>query len=311
MGDDQQIYWCTWNGYRWNHQQVIPGAMTSSHPALASYADRLYCVYRGGDGDTQIYTSVFDFGTGWRSLGTFLGTPDVPRTSDGVALFAGNQLYMVWKETDDTLWTATLHSGIDKWMSPTPLKGQAGQALPHPLGIDLHATGQALPHPDPYRGDLHATGQAHPDPYRGDLHATGQAFMSYWFSSHSPSIATLPDRPPPSIDRFLLTWKGAANDTRIWQARFEGNGWSGPWFMSDVATAAAPAVAGDGKGRLWRVWRGAGEADIWWSTSTNEGDTWSPQKTVTASIALDTAMVPATSHHPALVVYPWSASHDF
>jgi hypothetical protein len=273
-GNDQQLYWSSWNGHRWTRQQPIPGAHSSSHPALASYAGRLYCVYRGGDNDTKIFHSSFDLLGGWRTPGTS-GMPNGPRTSDGVALFAGRELHMVWKEADGVgLWAATLDIATDSWVSLNPLKARSSHS-PSIAGLS-----GAAPHTDP----------KNPSP-SGNV---------------GGSVGVLPSA---QADRFLLTWKGAT-DTRIFQARFENNNWSSPVLIPGVATLDSPAIAGDGHGRLWRVWRGAGEPDIWWSTSANAGDTWSPQQTVAAGIALDTAMVPATSHHPALVVFPRSASQD-
>jgi hypothetical protein len=91
---DQALYWSRDLGNGWESQQRIPGVGTSTRPALANVAGRIYLAWKGVDGDNSIYWSTFDGVGAWSPQSRVNGVG----TSDSPALVGvGNQLFMFWK----------------------------------------------------------------------------------------------------------------------------------------------------------------------------------------------------------------------
>jgi hypothetical protein len=136
---------------------------------------------------------------------------------------------------------------------------------------------------------------------RGLMYWTDQRPLQGW-TSDTPSVApALQFTSGP--DTLLLTWKGADGDASIWQAGFDGGNWTPQSAIANVATNCGPAIAGDSRGRLWRVWRGADDdTQIWWSFSGDGGRNWSGQQTVMDSIGHDGVFDATTSHQPAVAI---------
>ncbi|MEU3776373.1 hypothetical protein AB0F11_24850 [Streptomyces sp. NPDC032472] len=52
------------SSHDWSPDEKLTDHRSKSHPALAVYNGKLYCVHRG-DGDSSLWWTVYDPGTGW------------------------------------------------------------------------------------------------------------------------------------------------------------------------------------------------------------------------------------------------------
>jgi hypothetical protein len=81
---------------------------------------------------------------------------------------------------------------------------------------------------------------------------------------------------------LYMAWRGVDDDQNLyWGVSFDGKWWSPQIQLSDRASADAPALAAF-QGKLFMVWRGAGEYNLWWSTYDGNADfKWSDQQQLT------------------------------
>jgi hypothetical protein len=56
-GNDEGIYYASFNGFAWSAQNSVPNVGTSDRPALAIFNNRLYAVWKGVGNDQGIYYS--------------------------------------------------------------------------------------------------------------------------------------------------------------------------------------------------------------------------------------------------------------
>jgi hypothetical protein len=80
-------------------------------------------------------------------------------------------------------------------------------------------------------------------------------------------------------DRLYMAWKGIEGDQGIYFSRFDGADWAPQQNVAGVGTSVGPALAVF-DGQLYMAWKGIeGDQGIYFSTS--DGDSWATQQLVT------------------------------
>jgi len=108
IGDDQRIWYSTFDDGYWEPQRHINGVGTSDGPFLVGLGDRLYLFWKGVDGDSWIYYTWRDAGSaGWAPQARVdvpMGEPHGPpvmrpiaSTHGPTAAPYGNRLVLAWK----------------------------------------------------------------------------------------------------------------------------------------------------------------------------------------------------------------------
>jgi hypothetical protein len=114
---DQNLYFATYDGSNWSQQSQIAGVASSVGPSLATFAGKMYAVWKGEGADQRLWFASYD-GTNWS------GQSQIPGVGSSVgASLAGayNKLYAVWKGegSDERLWYAD-YDGT-KWSGQTQI----------------------------------------------------------------------------------------------------------------------------------------------------------------------------------------------
>jgi hypothetical protein len=127
QGDDQSLWWFTFDGNNWSADQQIPrpgggpGPWSASGVGLAVFQNKLYCVHRGQGPDQSLWWFTFD-GNNW-SL-----DQQIPRPGGGAGPWSAgapalavyqDQLYCVHRgaDSDQSLWWFTFDGnnwGLDQ-----------------------------------------------------------------------------------------------------------------------------------------------------------------------------------------------------
>jgi hypothetical protein len=92
-GNDERMFWSSFDGSHWAPQQVGIGGGTSTGPALAVYHDRLFAAWKGAGNDERMFWSSFD-GSHWapQQVGIGGGTS----TGPALAVFE-DEVVAAWK----------------------------------------------------------------------------------------------------------------------------------------------------------------------------------------------------------------------
>jgi hypothetical protein len=92
-GNDERMFWSSFDGSHWAEQQVGIGGGTSTGLALAVYHDRLFAAWKGGGNDERMFWSSFD-GSHWaeQQVGIGGGTS----TGPALAVFE-DEVVAAWK----------------------------------------------------------------------------------------------------------------------------------------------------------------------------------------------------------------------
>jgi hypothetical protein len=103
LGEDETIYYSTFDGSSWTPKQPIPNAASNDGPALILFRNALYAAWRGPGEDERIYYSWFD-GTLWVQP-IPLATSFVGSMGPAMVVF-NDQLYLAWKgrQGDSRIW---------------------------------------------------------------------------------------------------------------------------------------------------------------------------------------------------------------
>ena len=95
-GDDNGIYWCSFDGSDWSDQQTIPNTGSGIGPSLAAVNNKLYAAWRGVD-DQGMYWSQYD-GQGWSPQQII---PNAGSATGPSLTGFGQRLYAFWRGVDD------------------------------------------------------------------------------------------------------------------------------------------------------------------------------------------------------------------
>lgn len=113
-GDNQELWWFSFDGNNWSADQRIPGPgggpgpWSAGAPALAVFQNKLYCVHRGSGDNQELWWFTFD-GNNWSTDQRIPGVGSVygpwSASGPGLAVFQ-NKLYCVHRGSGDNqyLW---------------------------------------------------------------------------------------------------------------------------------------------------------------------------------------------------------------
>jgi len=136
---DTRIFWSTSsallpdpnsNQYTWTPEQPVPGALTSSSPALATLKGVPYLVWKGAGTDGSMYWSKFDENGGWTAPQAVSGAGG---TSEGPALVTlSDTLYLAWMDENNgtRIFWSTSKDGGTTWAPQEQINGAATSASP-------------------------------------------------------------------------------------------------------------------------------------------------------------------------------------
>jgi hypothetical protein len=143
-GYNKKLHYIQYDGDRWFDQGVAQNCDMYAGPALAFYYSKLYAVYPGAD--WQLYYTVYDVGSGWRSP-----TPmaNMYTVAEPALAYFGGKLYCAARGgTSDpkVYWT---RYDQPNWSRYTPIPGTSSDAGPALVNYkDPYA-----PNPDPTAPD--------------------------------------------------------------------------------------------------------------------------------------------------------------
>jgi hypothetical protein len=116
-------------------------------------------------------------------------------------------------------------------------------------------------------------------------------------SSDGPALASF-------RGSLYMAWKGEGTDTAIYLSKFDGKSWT-PQQKLAAGTDMAPALVATSS-YLMLAWKGQGDnTAVWFFTSTN-GDTWTTQQQIGASVG-GTSATPALTAKGDEVYMAWKA----
>ncbi len=72
-GNDQQLWYASFDAWRWSAQATIPGTGSSIGPSLCEFEGKLCAVWKGAGDDHQLSYGSFD-GANWSAQATMPGT---------------------------------------------------------------------------------------------------------------------------------------------------------------------------------------------------------------------------------------------
>ncbi len=94
IGDDENLWWATFDGAEWTSQRQYGGNPTSNGPAMAVFQNQLFLVWNGAHFDSSIWFTSFDGEMqDWRQRRQVSGV--ATNESPAVTVFQ-DRLYMAW-----------------------------------------------------------------------------------------------------------------------------------------------------------------------------------------------------------------------
>jgi hypothetical protein len=221
--DASHLYWTRNMGTGWEGQRGIPGVGSSSAPALASVtvnnggiiSQRICMAWKGIQGDSAIYWSIYDGAEGWSPQQQILGTG----TSDSPALVGFNGiLYMFWKGIEDD--ANAYYSSFDFINNPIWKPRRT-------IEYFSYETGGGVPCPIGTSGALSAVVRGNSilltwKGVEGDSNIYFSLFENNEFSGQAavPNVGTSVG---PSVvqafGRTFMAWKGIEGDSNIYWTR--------------------------------------------------------------------------------------------
>ncbi len=136
---DTRIFWSTTSAllpdgnsgqYNWTPIQPVPGALTSSSPAIATLKGVPYLVWKGQGTDGSMYWSKFDGNGAWSMPQSVSGAGG---TSEGPALVAlRDTLYLAWMDENNgtRIFWSTSGDGATTWAPQAAIDGAGTSASP-------------------------------------------------------------------------------------------------------------------------------------------------------------------------------------
>jgi len=257
-GNDQGIWWSTFNGHQWAAQQEVPDVGSSDGPAVALFGGILYMAWKGRADDPDLWWTTFD-GQTWAAQKVVPGTGSNARPA--LALFRG-QLQMTWRGAagDESLYWATFDGSA--WTSQQQIKNVGSTDGPA-LAV--------------YDSTLYMA-------WRG----AGDDESLWWTTFDGTAWA--PQRRIPGItsaacpalalfdNRLYLTARGAGSDESLYWTTFDGSTWAARQQIAGTGSSQGPGLAVFNDS-LYQSWRGAGgDESLWWTTF--DGKNWAPQQRV-------------------------------
>ncbi|MFP5284714.1 MAG: hypothetical protein ACLGI9_03150, partial [Thermoanaerobaculia bacterium] len=228
------------DGGSWNAQPMNPAINTSTTPGAAVLDNTLYMLYKGVEGDSQVYIarSAGDVSKGSTWSADRLDDPMISTsTAPAVATFNGT-LYLFYKGADDSIYIAS--STGDVFDGSTWSASRLSQTI-----VTSEAPGVVV-----YKGTLYLFYRGKSDSHIYVARSTGDLMNgTTWTSARlNPGINTTSVPKPVVIgDSLYLFYKGL--ETNIWIARppgddlFSGDAWQ--WFRlnSEIDTSLGPGAA--------------------------------------------------------------------
>jgi hypothetical protein len=131
-GNDQWLWYASFDGTNWSAQQQIPGVASSIGPSLTVFEGKLYAAWKAWHDDQSLWYASFD-GTNWSSQRQIPSDPEIPSvaSSIGASLAAfGGKLYAAWKgaSKDQSLWYASFDG--TNWSSQRQIPGVSSSIGP-------------------------------------------------------------------------------------------------------------------------------------------------------------------------------------
>jgi hypothetical protein len=130
---DQKIYYATFNG-SWSAPAVLPNALTSTCPSVATSGTNAYVVWKGEGTDERMFFGWFDSSMTWHDGGQIT---DIPCTSSlGAALCSfGSDLFAMWKGAgSDQQLSCGSFNGTAWTVEPNAPGNTGGDKAPMPSG---------------------------------------------------------------------------------------------------------------------------------------------------------------------------------
>ena len=246
VGDDQRMFWSSFDGTAWAPQQLGIGGGSSDAPALAFFGGRLFAVWKGVNTDERMFWSSFD-GNTWapQQVGVGGGTSGSPALATlGGRLIAawkgsGDDQRMFWSSFDGNVWSGQ----------------QVGIGGGTSTGIALASVGDRLIAGWKGAGDDQRMFWSSFD---GNVWSSQQLGIGGGTAS-SPALAALGDQ-------IYAAWRGVANDEQMYWSRFDGHSWSPQKVGIGGGTSAGPSL-GAFRSELFAAWKGVdGDERMFWSS---------------------------------------------
>jgi hypothetical protein len=207
-GNDQGIYWSSFDGRTWAPQRNIGGVGTGSSvgPSLAVHQNRLYIAWKGASNDTGIYWSMLNLdGTAWSTPqgGVQQNIPGVGSSVGPSLMDFQGRLYAAWKGAGDNtgIWWSMLNLDGKGWSTQQNIPG-VGSSVGPSLAV--------------YQNRLFAAWRGAGDnqglwwsSFDGQSPWAPQQNISGVGSSVGPSLAVFQDK-------LYAAWRGANDNQAIW-----------------------------------------------------------------------------------------------
>ncbi|GAY12998.1 matrixin family metalloprotease [Pseudonocardia sp. N23] len=266
---DRTIYHSRYRGGSWTAQERIPDAASTHGPALAQYSLRdgtastgLIMLWKGSGNDSTLWWNVNPGnGTGWTQphripdVGTS-AQPALAYLEDTVAAWKGvdGDTGIYWAPQEGAIWQPQ-----ERIPDAESSHGPALAVLNHRLYLFFR---------DPDDSTLWYTSRGAGrkqlwTPRRivqAEDHSldTGGGVWITPGSSDGPAAAT-------HLDRILLAWKGAGDDSGIYWCAFNGTEFSPQLRVDDAGTSKGPGL-GSLDNWTYMMWKGvSGDNTLWWS----------------------------------------------
>lgn len=221
------LYVTTLTGTSWSPAARLSNCNSLDAPALAYYNGKLYCVFRGANGDEHLYYSVLNDGR-WSNATKF----GAHTSAAGPALAVhNNKLYCMHRGggNDQSLWDTTFDG--TRWSPDAELRHQRS------------ATGPALA---VLNGTLHCV-------HRG-ANSDDQHLWHFYLGSNgnwTTDIQISPNShrsaPGPALaahdGKLYCVHRGSTDNTALYVTAFDGNAWGPDTKIGTQTTASNPALA--------------------------------------------------------------------
>jgi hypothetical protein len=254
-GDDERMFWSSFDGTAWSPQQQGVGGGSSTGPALAVFHGLLFEAWKGVTGDDRMFWSSFDGINGISWYDQQVGVGGGSSESPAIAAFrdqlfavwkgAGDDQGMYWSSFDGTAWS-------EQKLGPGATSGRPGLAA---FGGRLIAAWKGV------AGDDRMFWSS----FDGTAWSEEQQGVGGG-SEVGPQLAVYGVGPFGRDERLFAAWRGVGDDQRMFWSTFDGATWSpqeaGLGGGSDVGPSLAPFA-----GALYAAWKGvAGDDRMFWSS---------------------------------------------
>lgn len=291
---DLGLYSAVWDSAtgQWGEETAFTDITSAAGPALAQHGDRLFCVYRGGEGDQLLYWMVYTSDTGWND--------DAPRAfrahwTTGVPTlveFKG-ELYCLFKGggNDSALYICKFDDANDDWTDAWridwPEAHSASGVGAAVLGDRLHVV---------YGFFFNSTMVSNNSSYLYQLTTLDcHTWERYPMEGQSKDIPAL----TAFNGRLHVIYRGD-NNSKVWHCHSaDGRTWSSHEPVLNFGTDQGPAVAAH-DGKLYLIHRSSdGNGEIWFAIG--DGQSWDPDVKLPEHL---------TGDNPALVAYRDPANNE-